>query len=173
MSIRNFTVQHDQLAASPDSSSSDLDANVDLVPLVGTVVFSAQFSDHRSILAPDYSPRPAAFQVLTFYGYLDVDGRLHAYKDGPVGVRLPANDPVFGLERLEYRVDWDLRTPGGQPVIIDHGFFEAPSTDVTIYLSDVLLTTGSGSVPLPAGPSVIDGGFPDSMYEDVVDGGIG
>jgi hypothetical protein len=172
VSIVQFTVHHDQFGAVPDTS--DVDANAELVALIGTVVFSAQFSDSRSIMAREYSPRPAAFKITNFYGYMDSDARLHANKDGALGVRLPANDPVFGLANLEYRVDWDLRTPGGQPVPIDHGYFTAPTTDLTLWLADVLLTTSSGSDSLPAPtppPAVVDGGFPDSVYNGSLNGG--
>lgn len=145
MSVINFTVEYDVLAATQDSDDPGADA--DLLALIGEVDFTAQFSDLKAIQAPTYSPRPTGFKLLKFTGYLD-GGRLKSQRGGTVGVRLPANDPVFGLDRLVYKVDFRLTTPGGQPVRVESGYLEAPSTDITLNLSTELANTGSPASPV-------------------------
>ena len=152
MSIINFTVNYDLFASQTDSSDSGVDA--DIVALIGTVTFTPLTTDNRPVLAPTYSPRPAGFKLLPFTGYLDIDGRLKSERSGSTGVRLWANDPVLKLNSLNYKVEFDLRTPLGQRVKIDPGYFTAPSTDVSIQLAEVLQSTGtvSTSTLLPQGP---------------------
>lgn len=145
MSILNFTVEYDLLAAAPDSTDSGVDA--DLLALIGEVDFTPQFNDNRAIQAPTYLPRPTGFKILKFTGYLDSDGRLKSSRAGSVGVRLPANDPAYDLDRMVYRVDFRLTTPAGQPVHIDSGYINAPSTDITVNLANEL----ASSVPAAAG----------------------
>lgn len=152
MSIINFTVNFDLFASQTDSSDSGVDA--DIVPLIGTVTFTPLTTDNRPILAPTYTPRPAGFKVLPFTGYLDVDGRLKSERSGATGVRLWANDPVLKLNTLNYKVEFDLRTPLGERVKVDPGYFTAPSTDVSVQLADVLQSTGTVSLStlFPQGP---------------------
>lgn len=152
MSITNFTVNFDLFASQTDSSDSGIDA--DIVPLIGTVTFTPLTTDNRPVLAPTYSPRPAGFKLLPFTGYLDIDGRLKSERSGANGVRLWANDPVLKLNSLNYKVEFDLRTPVGQKVKVDPGYFTAPNTDVSIQLAEVLQATGtvSTSTLLPQGP---------------------
>lgn len=165
MSVINFTVQHDQFAASPDNYvETDAGNDLDVIPLVGWVFFSPETTD---VLIPDYLPRPAGLKIMRYAGYINLDGRLRANKDGPLGVRLPANDPVFDLQRLRYRVDFDLRTPAGQRVPFATGYFDAPDTDSTVWLAKAL----SGSTDPNPDFSILDGGFHDSVFSELVDSG--
>lgn len=141
MAVINFTVEFDAFASADDSSDAGLDA--DEKALTGMVAFTPVFTDERLALAPSASPRPAGFKFRTFTGYIDTDGRLKTGPSGTVGVRLWANDPMFGLERLVYRVDWNVRGPLGEPVRIDSGHFPAPSTDTTVNLATVLEQVGA------------------------------
>lgn len=169
MSIINFTVNYDLFASQTDSSDSGIDA--DIVPLIGTVTFTPLTTDDRPVLAPTYSPRPAGFKLLPFTGYLDIDGRLKSERSGATGVRLWANDPVLKLNSLSYRVDFDLRTPLGEKVKVEHGYFTAPATDVSIQLTDVLQSTGtvSTSTLLPQGPKG-DRGYGFAGFTPALDG---
>lgn len=166
MSIINFTVQHDQFAAAPDNYvETDSGIEFDVIPLIGYVYFTPQSTD---LYAAGYTPRPAGFKMLRYTAYIGLDGRLRSFKDGPLGVRLPANDPVFELSSLQYRVDWDLHTPAGERVPFDAGYFDAPSSDSTVWLAQAL----SGSDVPPPDFAVLDGGFFDSEFIDVLDGGF-
>ena len=143
MSIINFTLNYDAFTSGDDTTDSGID--VDIIPLIGTVTATPQFVDDRPALATGYSPRPAGFTIRAFSGYIDVDGQLKASVGGPVGMRLWANDPVFGLTRLVYRIDFDLTTPLGEPVKVQGGYFEAPSEDDIVNLAVVLESTGSAA----------------------------
>lgn len=167
MSLINFTIQHDQLAAVDDTS--DEGADVDLIPLIGEVTFTPIFDNYRPLLAPEYSPRPTAFTIMPFVGYIGMDGRLRSTRNGSLGVRLIANDPVLQLSSLKYRVSFRLTTPIGEPVRLDGGVFEAPAEDVTISLTEAL-GAGGGPAPNPI-LALIDGGFYSSEFSDVVDAG--
>lgn len=138
MSVRNFTVQFDSLASQSDFEDSGVDA--DIIPLVGEVRFVPLIEPGTLVLSPSYSPRPTGFIIRPFIGYLDSDGRLKNTKGGTAGLRLWANDPIFGLSSLRYRVDFMLRTPAGEPVEVKSGYFQAPSVDSTVNLAAVLTT---------------------------------
>lgn len=169
MSIVNFTVTFDALASEPDSADTDIEA--DTISLIGEARFTPQFADDRFVLAPDYSPRPAGFKPRTFVGYIDTDGRLKASSGGPVGVRLWANDPVFDLggDPLIYKVDFDLRTPLGEPVPVESGYFTAPTDDSVVNLADVL----QSSLALAAGAPGITGGYFDEAGDVVFENADG
>lgn len=147
MAIINFTVNYDLLASNTDSGDDGVDA--DIIPLIGSVLFEPVTADDRAVLAPSYTPRPAGFKLRSFTGFIDVDGRLKSSRSGSVGVRLWANDPVLELARLTYKVTFSLTTPVGESVRVDGGYFEAPETDVSINLANVLQSSG-----LPS-PSVV------------------
>ena len=138
MSLTNFTVEHDFYAYQTDLDGS---GDADLVPLSGSAIFTPIFGDDRAVLAPDHMPESAGFKLLPIAGYLD-SGRLKDAPSGNVGVRLPANDPVMELEQLVYRVDFRVATTSGERLRVAAGYFEAPSSDVTIHLADVLQPTG-------------------------------
>ena len=141
MAIINFTVTYDQLTNESYPTAGD---DVDAEALVGSVTFTPQFADAKPIIAPDYSPRPAGLRPRKFTGYIDSDGQLRAERGADeAGVRLWANDPVLELDSLIYKVEFDLTTPMGEKVRVDGGYFEAPSTDTTVSLTNVLDTTGT------------------------------
>lgn len=144
MSLINFTAEFDLLASQTDSA--DMGADSDLVALSGTVVFTPEFTDTKPILAPGHSPRAAGVKLRPISGYLDSDGQLKSAPGGAVGVRLPANDEVLELDKLIYRVDFNVRTPSGEKVAVEGGYFEAPDVDSTINLTDVLQPTGAASI---------------------------
>jgi hypothetical protein len=144
VSIINFTVQYDQFASQSDGTDGGVDS--DLIALIGSVTFTPVFADEKPVLAPTYDPRPAGFKLLPIIGYVDSDARLKSRPGGDVGVRLPANDPVFELESLTYKVEFNLRTPLGKPVTVEGGYLVAPDEDVTLNLADVLEPTGAASV---------------------------
>ena len=136
MSVTNFTVHYDQFASRTDSDDAGLDA--DLIPLVGTVVFTAATLDGRPVMAPTLSPRPAGLKFRPFIGHIDSDGRLKSAPGGTVGVRLWANDPKFNLDRLVYRVTFNLMTEAGERLNVEGGVFDAPTEDVSVNLASVL-----------------------------------
>lgn len=140
MAVTNFTVNFDVFGSADDGADVGVDA--DEKALTGMVAFTPVFTDERLALAPSASPRPAGFKFRTFTGYIDTDGRLKTGPSGTVGVRLWANDPMFGLERLVYRVDWNVRGPLGEPVRIDSGYFPAPTSDTIINLANELEQVG-------------------------------
>jgi hypothetical protein len=144
VSIINFTVEYDQFASQSDGTDSGVDS--DLIALIGSVTFTPLFADEKPVLAPGYDPRPAGFKLLPIIGYIDSDARLKSRPGGDVGVRLPANDPVFELESLTYKVEFNLRTPLGKPVTVEGGYLVAPDEDVTLNLADVLEPTGAASI---------------------------
>ena len=162
MSIINFTAQYDLFGSFPDSDDEGLEA--DLGALVGTVKFTPQTIDGRAISAPTYSPRPAGFKMLPFAAYIDTDGQLKDGPSGNVGVRLWANDPVFELDDLLYRVDFDVKTIYAQPVIIDPGYFFAPVDDRVINLSEVLQSGESIGSPRLIGGTFVAGTV---IFEDL------
>jgi hypothetical protein len=143
----NFTVNYDLLASQTDSADAGIDS--DLVALIGTVVFTPLFADNRAVLAPTRSPRPAGLKLQPISGYLDSDGRLKASPGGVVGVRLPAKDPIMDLDTLFYRVDFNVRTPSGEPVRLDAGFFQAPTFDLTVDLAVVMQSALSSAASAP------------------------
>ena len=161
MSLVQFTVEYDFLAVTSDSSDSNADA--DLVALIGQVDFTPQFTTEAPILARNYSPRPTGFRILTVSGFIDTDGRLKNARAGTVGVRLIANDPVLELpDPLVYRVDWHLTTPLGQPVSVPTNYFEAPSTDITVQLAEVMESALSSAAGAPA---IVSGEFVGNTIE--------
>jgi hypothetical protein len=154
MSVINFTVNYDLLASQTDLADVGVDS--DLVALIGTVVFTPLFADNRAVLAANHSPRPAGLKLQPISGYLDTDGRLKASPGGSVGVQLPARDPIMDLDTLFYRVDFNVRTPAGEPVKVDPGFLEAPTSNTTVQLADVLESTLALAA---AAPRLIGGTF--------------
>lgn len=141
MTVINFTATFDLFASADDGADAGSDA--DIVPLVGTVTFVPQLRDNKPLLATGFTPRKAGLRVRPFVGYLDTDGQLKASPGGSVGVRLWANDPVLNAENLYYAVKFNVATQAGQKVRVEGGTFEAPSTDTTVNLTDVLTATAS------------------------------
>lgn len=164
MAITNFTVNYDLFASATDSSDVGVDA--DVIPLIGSVLFEPVTVDDRAVLAPTYSPRPAGFKLRSFTGFIDVDGRLKSARSGAVGVRLWANDPVFDLAALTYKVTFNLTTAVGEPVRVDGGHFSAPNDDRVINLADVLLSTFS-----LVGPRIVSGSYAAGAVQFVTEDG--
>lgn len=164
MSVINFTVQYDLLASQTDSGDAGVDS--DLVALIGSVVFTPMFADNKPVLAADHSPRPAGLKLQPISGYLDSDGRLKAAPGGAVGVRLPAKDPVMDVDALIYRVDFTVRTPAGEKVQVDPGFFEAPESDQTVQLADVLVSTLASAAQAQGLVGGFFNGSGDVVFED-------
>jgi hypothetical protein len=154
VSVINFTVRYDLLASQTDLG--DVDADSDLVPLVGTVVFTPLLANNRPVLAATHTPRPAGLKLQPISGYLDTDGQLRSAPGGLVGVRLPAADPIMDLDTLYYRVDFTVRTTAGEPVRVDPGYFQAPITDSTVQLAEVMESTVSA---VSAAPNLVGGTF--------------
>lgn len=156
MSVINFTAQFDVLASQSDWVDVGVDA--DVVPLVGEVQFTPLLADDALALAPNHFPRPAGLKFRPSFGYVDTDGRLKTISGGAVGVRLWANDPMFGFDDpLVYQVRFNLRTPAGDRVKIDDRFFEAPSSDVDVQLADVMQSTiplATRALPIVSGQFV-------------------
>lgn len=154
MAIINFTVEFALYGNQADTDDAGVDA--DQIALVGTVTFEPVLLSENPLLAPGYTT-PAGFKILPITGYIDSDGVLYAYRGGPEGVRLWANDPVFRLPSLSYRVRFDVTTPLGEPVKVNGGYFVAPSDDRTINLVDVLQPASS-----VGGPRISGGSFDGS-----------
>lgn len=142
MTVTNCTITG--YLAVPQSDWADNGADSDMAPLTGTVSLRPVTVDRKPLaVAPDYDP-PAVFAqpVMAFTGVVE-DGVLKTVKGGDPGLRVPANDEVLGLEQIWYRIDFDLATGAGQKVVIEPQYFEAPSTDTTADLSNILTETGS------------------------------
>lgn len=155
MALTQFTAHFDFRATTSDSSDENADA--DEVALIGEVDFTPQFSTEGPVLARDYSPRPTGFKLLKVTGVIDTDGRLKNARAGTAGVRLIANDPVLELpDPLVYRVDFRLTTPLGQPVRVSATYFEAPDSDVTVQLAEVMESALSSAAKAPR---IIGGAF--------------
>lgn len=154
MSLINFTAKFNLFATGTDSGDVGIDS--DLVPLIGTAVFTPVLGDDRPALAKTYDPAPTAFKLRPITGVIDLDGQLKAAKSGTVGVRLPARDPVLGLSTLLYRVEFRVATAIGEPVYVDGGYFAAPIADQVVNLADVLEPT---VIPLISAPVISSGSF--------------
>jgi hypothetical protein len=91
---------------------------------------------------------------------------LKASLGGVVGVRLPARDPIMDLDNLFYRVDFNVRTPAGEPVRVDPGFFEAPIVDIAVELAEAMLSTlaAAAAAPRISGGTFNEGG--DVVFEN-------
>jgi hypothetical protein len=87
----------------------------------------------------DTAYRPRAVPM-----WLDADGELKPSKGGSVGVRLDANDPLFGLHRLQYRVTAPEGLTDANGEVVDWAtvYFDAPSEDRIVYLSKELPRPG-------------------------------
>lgn len=155
MALPQFTVQYDLLGLTTDSDDAGVDS--DEIGLIGPVVFTAQFGDNRAVQAANYSPRPTGFKWLPISGWLDSDGRLKDKAGGTVGLRLPANDPSLGLDKLVYKVVFKVKTPSGESVNVAPGYFEAPSADETVQLAEVLQSTGGIGITKGDTPNVVVG----------------
>ncbi len=145
----NFTVTWDDLTNDVDDTTSDIGE----APVIGWMYFTTQIADGAVILAAGHTPRPAGFQPRTFSGYLDSDGQLKNKPGGSVGARLWANDPIFGLTRLQYYVTASLSDALGRAINFQPFAFDAPSTDSTVNLTQVMPLPGQD---FSRGPNAYD-----------------
>jgi hypothetical protein len=87
----------------------------------------------------------------------------------------------LGRDSLPYLVEFNVRTPAGEKVRLQGGYFEAPPDDVTINLAEVLQPTGTpsgvvtriapGSVRLD-GTSLVFGFAGEDIADPVEIGGV-
>ncbi len=144
----NWTLNHDELTNDQNDDSGDIGTTVG----TGWMYLTPVFREGERALAPDYSPRPAAFTIRQFKGFVDTDGRLKNKPGGTAGMKAWANDPVFNLERLTYRVTADLYAPIGRPLPWEPFLLEAPSTAVTMDLTEFMPVPGALAQGLAQGP---------------------
>lgn len=123
-----FTVDHDHTAITDDGEQQ----------LIGDVHFTVQTRPGDFQVRNNGGGSPRTITLPARKAYLGVDG--HLYKDSSSGepFRLVANDPVFGLDHITYRVDFELTDIFGAPIPVRHTFFPAPSTDTTVFLTKVM-----------------------------------
>lgn len=159
--IINCTINYQLFTNDNDGSDGGIDT--DIIPLVGDVELIPQTTDHRPVQVPGLSLGPAGVMPRRWLGRLDTEGKLRDAKTNALGVRVWANDPILGLDRLIYRVVFHVRTPRGEEVRVDGGYFEVPSTDQNVDLSNVLTSTGS-----TIAATVREKGY----AEDIIDSGV-
>ena len=166
MSIINFTVSGGLYG----SDVYDVIGDVRRTPLTGKVKFAPEFPLKRpAALAPSHNP-PAALVPREFDYVIDVDGLLKPSRGSSAdGVRLWANDPVFRLYSLVYRISFDVTDLAGNPVEVQGGTFYAPTTDKVMYLTSLLGIPGVKGVN--GLDRWIDGGTPLSTSAESADGG--
>lgn len=114
-----------------DDRVNDVTDTVDEVAAVavsGPVYFEPALLPGQRIPDPDFPSRPTGLAMRTFTGFLDTDGRLKSEAGGELGVSLWANDPAWGLARLQYRVRAELTDLYGKPVRWHSFSFDAPAT---------------------------------------------
>lgn len=123
-----FTVDHDHTSIGDEGEEQ----------LIGDISFTVQTRPGDFQLRIQSGPSPRAINLPRRTAYLGPDG--HLYKDSTSGepFRLPANDPIYNLEHITYRADFTLTTLLGDPVVVRHCYFPAPSTDTTLYLTKVM-----------------------------------
>lgn len=132
----NFTVNYDALT----NNIRDADGDINATPVYGPMWFSP--SVEAELYVGTYTPRPTGVTLRRFDGYIDIDGRLKNKPNGTPGVRLWANDPIFGLpppgdtqkRSLHYQVSAELTDQRGRTIQFVSFKFEAPATDTTINL---------------------------------------
>ena len=133
----NFTVTYSDRINDTEDTSGDIAATV----VTGPMYFEPCLLPGQRIPDPDYPSRPTGLAMRTFTGFLDTDGILKTEAGGEAGVRLWANDPAWGIERLQYRVRGDLTDLAGNPVRWQSFNFDAPTEDI---VRDLTL-----EIPLP------------------------
>lgn len=139
MSLLEFTATYAHRATQADSD--DVGVDEDIVTLRGKVHFTIGI-DPNTVQLPDFG-----LTLREIDGYME-DGVLKNKIGGDEGVRLPANDPAYGLERLPIVVSFDLFDEDGTSVDVPGAEFDAPDVDVSFPLRTVM---PSGN-PLPGNP---------------------
>jgi hypothetical protein len=151
----NCTLTYRHLANDTEDTSGDIGT----IPAIGPVYAEAQFADGAAALGSDAT----GYTIRRFEGYLDTDGILKNKPGGTAGMRVWANDPLFNLTRLPYTVTFDLYDALGRRIALNGATFDAPSTDTTVPLANVL--------PVPG---AMAGGIQrrSSYAEDIIDIGV-
>lgn len=147
-----FTLHYDELSHDLADDSDDIGT----IPATGPMRFTPVFAAGARVPASEYSPRPTAFVIRHFTGFLDTDGRLKNQQGGTDGVRLWGNDPLFNVDRLQYRVDARLADTDGNPLPWQPVFFDAPETDTVVYLAQQMPAPDQQFGRGPAGWDVED-----------------
>lgn len=141
-----FTATGIYLAATKDSLY-DVDADPELTPMSGAVLFTPMIDNGDSLPAPTLSP-PANLTLAPVRATIK-SGVITT--NGVAGVKLVANTAALGLEGdLFYRVDFlDGLLAGGKMYHPDGYAFQAPEIATTIDLVDVAPAAGTPVVPIP------------------------
>ncbi len=121
----NFRLFYDDRVNDIDDTAGEIAATA----TSGPVYFEPALSPGQRIPDPEYPSRPTGLAMRTFTGFLDTDGRLKATAGGELGVSLWANDPAWGLPRLQYRVRAELTDLFGNPVRWHSFSFDAPGDE--------------------------------------------
>lgn len=124
-----FSVDHDHTYAGEDG----------IEQLIGWITFSVGTYPGDFRVREQGSGTPRTINLPPRRGWLAADG--HLYKDQTLAqpFRLVANNPAFNLLHLTYRADFDLTTILGDPVLVPHCYFPAPSNDTTLQLTKVMI----------------------------------
>lgn len=133
-----FTVTYSDRINDTEDTSGDIAATV----VTGPVYFEPCLLPGQRIPDPDYPSRPTGLALRTFAGFLDTDGLLKSEAGGEEGVRLWANDPNWGIARLQYRVRAELTDLLGNPVRWHSFNFDAPVADLTKDLTEYMPLPG-------------------------------
>jgi hypothetical protein len=127
----NFTVTYDDRT----NDNTDVTGDIAAVAATGPVYFIPTIPTGYRIPDAAYLPRPTGLSVRAFPAFLDADGQLKPEAGGTVGVRLWANDPSWGLPRMQYQVRATLTDHLGEPVPWATFYFDAPSEDIEVKLA--------------------------------------
>ena len=143
------------------NDTEDTEGEVAAVAVSGPVYFEPALLPGQRIPDPEYPSRPTGLAMRTFTGFLDTDGILKTEAGGEEGVRLWANDPAWGIERLQYRVRADLTDLAGNPVRWQSFNFDAPGVDQVRDLTAVMPKPGQKFGRGPGAWNIVSGSFND------------
>ena len=151
----NFRLFYDDRINDVDDVTEDVAAGV----VTGPMYFEPCLLPGQRIPDPDYPSRPTGLAMRTFTGFLDTDGILKTEAGGEAGVRLWANDPAWGIERLQYRVRADLTDLLGNSVRWSTFNFDAPGIDQVRDLTAVMPKPGQKFGRGPGAYNITGGSF--------------
>ena len=151
----SFTVTYSDRINDTLDVSGDVAATI----VTGPMYFEPCLLPGQRIPDPDYPSRPTGLAMRTFTGFLDTDGILKTEAGGEEGVRLWANDPAWGIERLQYRVRADLTDLAGNPVRWQSFNFDAPGVDQVRDLTAVMPKPGQKFGRGPGAYDIVGGHF--------------
>ena len=151
----NFRLFYDDRINDVDDVSEDVAAGV----VTGPMYFEPTLLPGQRIPDPEYPSRPTGLAMRTFTGFLDTDGRLKSEAGGELGVSLWANDPTWGIERLQYRVRAELTDLFGRPVRWHSLCFDAPSDDSDRNLVHYMPLPGQKFGRGPGAWNIVSGSF--------------